>query len=103
MLYSDAVIDWYSVFINLFWIMGLAILLAAFSYHSWLARVAERPLKVQLNQPAFQAAFWLSFLLIAIGLAGTSQRAWEIAVWTIFALLSLYNLFTLLNSLHSKK
>lgn len=101
MLYSDAVIDWFSVFINLFWIVGLAILLAAFSYYSWLARVEERPLKIQLNQPGFQAAFWFSIVLIAIGLAGTSQRTWEIVLWTIFALISIYNLLTLLKSSNS--
>lgn len=95
MLYSLAVINWFSVFINLFWIVGLAVLLAAFSYHSWLAREEERPLKIQLNQADFQKYFWLALILIAIGLAGTSQRIWEIVIWTIFALLSIYNLFTL--------
>lgn len=95
MLYSNAVINWFSVFINLFWILGLAVLLASFSYHYWLAGEEKRPLKVQLNQPAFQKAFWFGTLLISIGLAGTSQRLWEIGIWTIFALICLYNLFTL--------
>ncbi|MFO7682815.1 MAG: hypothetical protein R6X34_22480 [Chloroflexota bacterium] len=95
MLYSLAVINWFSVFINLFWVVGLAVLLAAFSYHAWLAGEEERPLKLQLNQTAFQKYFWLSVALIAIGLAGTSQRTWEILIWTIFTLISIYNLFTL--------
>lgn len=95
MLYSDAVIDWYSVFINLFWVLGLAVLLASFSYHYWLAGAEKRPLKDQLNQPAFQKAFWFGIFLISIGLAGTSKRPWEIGIWTFFTLICLYNLFTL--------
>jgi len=95
MLYSNAVIDWFSVFINLFWILGLAVLFASFSYHYWLAGEEKRPLKVQLNQSSFQKTFWFSIILISIGLAGTSQRYWEIGIWTIFALICLYNLYTL--------
>lgn len=95
MLYCNAVIDWFSIFINLFWILGLAILLASFSYNYWLAGEDKRPLRVQLNQPAFQKTFWFSILLISIGLAATSQRLWEISIWTIFALICLYNLYIL--------
>lgn len=96
MLYSDAVINWFSIFINLFWILGLAVILASFSYHYWLAGEEKRPLKVQLNQPSFQKPFWVGILLISIGLAGTSERTWEIGIWTIFALICLYNLITLI-------
>ncbi|MCA9875336.1 MAG: hypothetical protein H6659_14985 [Ardenticatenaceae bacterium] len=88
-------INWFSVFINSFWIVGLAVLLAAFSYHYWLANDQKQPIRSQLDTPTFLKAFWLSFTLIGIGLAGTSQRIWEIAIWTFFTLLSLYNLFTL--------
>jgi hypothetical protein len=90
------VINWFSVFINSFWILGLAVILAAFSYHYWLAGEEERPLKVQLNHPTFQKTFWSGILLISIGLAGTSQKLWEIAIWTIFTLICCYNLFTLI-------
>jgi len=96
MLYSDAVINWFSVFINLFWILGLAVILASFSFHYWLAGEEKRPLKAQFNQPAFQKPFWVGILLISIGLAGTSEQLWEIGIWTIFALICMYNLFTLI-------
>jgi hypothetical protein len=92
MLYSSLVIDWFSVFINSFWIVGLAILLAAFSYHYWLAAEENRRLKEQLAQPGFQKFYWFSFVLIAVGLAGTSQKSWEIAIWIIFALISVVNM-----------
>jgi hypothetical protein len=98
MLYSSPVINWLSLVINSFWIFGLAVLLAAFSYHYWLAIENNRPLRVQLNELSFLKHFWLSFLLIGIGLVGTSREIWEILIWTFFTLLCLYNLFTLLRA-----
>ncbi|PID85633.1 MAG: hypothetical protein CSB13_07025 [Chloroflexi bacterium] len=95
MLYSNAVIDWYAVVINLFWIIGLAILLASFSYHYWLAGEEERPLKVQLKGISFQKTLWFSIFLISLGAAGTSQHYWEIAIWTILTLICAANLFKL--------
>lgn len=91
MLYSFAVIDWYSVIVNSFWILGLAILLAAFSYHYWLAQAESRSLKEQLNQSSFPRFFWISFVFVGIGLAGTSQRTWETVIWILFTLISLVN------------
>lgn len=84
-------IDWYVVVVNSFWIAGAAVLLAAFSYHYWIAEQASHRLREQLNQTSFLRSFWLGILLIALGLAGTSSRAWEITVWSVFALLSLVN------------
>jgi hypothetical protein len=85
------VINWQSVIVNSFWIMGLAILLAAFSYHYWAANEANRRLRDQLNQPAFQQWYWVSFVFIGVGLVGTSQKTWEMAVWAIFTLISIVN------------
>ena len=84
-------IDWSSIFINSFWIIGLALLLAAFSYHYWLASQENRRLKEELARPPFQTYFWISFVLIGIGLAGTSQRTWETIVWIIFVIFSIVN------------
>ncbi len=91
MLYSLIVINWQSVIINSFWIVGLAILLAAFSYHYWLANEENRRLRDQLNHPTFQRLYWLSFVFVGIGLAGTSQKTWEMIVWIIFILFSAVN------------
>ncbi len=98
MLYSWLVINWFSVFINSFWILGLAVLLASFSYHYWQAGEEKRPLKAQLDSPSFLAAFWSGFILIGIGLAGTSGQIWETSIWTFFTLLCLYNLITLVRA-----
>lgn len=96
MLYFSLVIDWFSVAINSLWILGLAILLASFSYQYWLATEEKRPLRGQLSTPAFQRTVWLSLTLIGVALAVTSQTGWERVLWTIFILLSFFNLFTLM-------
>lgn len=101
MLYSLLVINWQSVIVNSFWIMGLAILLAAFSYHYWAANEEKRRLRNQLSQPAFQQWYWLGFVFIGIGLIGTSQKTWEMAIWAIFTLFSIVNLFKERRSLKS--
>ncbi|MEM7113140.1 MAG: hypothetical protein AAF614_11960 [Chloroflexota bacterium] len=85
-------INWASVIFNSFWIVGLAILLAAFSYHNWQATADNQPLGTLLKQRPFQLSFWLSCILIGIGLIGTSNPWWELIVWSLFTLFSIMNL-----------
>ncbi|MCL4265646.1 MAG: hypothetical protein KJ069_20710 [Anaerolineae bacterium] len=80
-------INWQALLFNSFWIVGLAVLFAAFSYHHWAARQTQTSLRVQFNQPSFLIFFWLSFVLVCMGLAGTTRQLWEIAIWIAFALL----------------
>ena len=87
------VINWYAVIINSFWIFGLALLLAAFSYHYWAAQQNQRRLNEQLALPAFTQMYWISIFLITIGLAGTSQQTWEAILWIAFSIWSLYNYY----------
>lgn len=81
-------IDWRSLIFNAFWIVGLAVLLAGISYHYWEASQERRPLREQLNQLSFSRVFWISFILISVGLAGTSQRLWETAIWLLLVFIS---------------
>ena len=90
--YTPIVINWPSIFVNSFWILGLAILLAAFSYHYWQASQHNQQLKAQLNGVAFLRLFWFGLVLVSIGLAGTSTAVWETIIWTIFTLLNVANL-----------
>ena len=69
-------------------------LLAAFSYSYWLAEQEERRLTKQLSEPGFQTAFWLSSVLVGIGLAGTSRFVWETVIWGMLTLVSLVILYT---------
>lgn len=85
-------INWQSVLFNSLWIVGLALLLAGFSYSYWAARDGKRPLSHQLASVEFLAPFWAGMLLFCAGLAGTSERVWEIILWGLLALFSIFNL-----------
>ena len=80
-----------TVVTNGLWIVGLAVLLAAFSYHYDVARRAERPLKEQLQQNSFARFAWIGVTLLGAGLAATSHELWEGAIWIVFALYAVYN------------
>ena len=88
----NKMINWQSVIFNSLWILGLAVLLAAFSYHYWVASVSKRPLREQLRQPNFLRLLWVALLLVCLGLVGTSQQTWEMIVWGVMALLALVNI-----------
>lgn len=89
-------INWQSVIFNSAWIVGLSIMLAAFSYHYWLASHEDRRLRLQLSQPGFLKPVWLGVIFVGIGLVGTSEELWEMALWGVVSLISvvfLINLF----------
>ncbi len=81
-------INWQSLIFNSFWLMGLALLLAAFSYHYWLAGQNSRQLRLQLSEPGFLKPAWLSLVFVGIGLAGSSQATWELVLWGAVTLLA---------------
>jgi hypothetical protein len=66
-------INWFSVVANSFWIVGLAVILAALSYYYWLAGNYGRPLRQELGSPPFQTALILGLFLVGVGLALTGQ------------------------------
>ena len=50
-------IDWVNVALNALWILGLSIILAAFSYHQWLAGETASRLRELWSQPSWQIPF----------------------------------------------
>ena len=88
-------ISWWSVLVNTLWILGLALLLADLSFFSWLARQEDSSLRQQFNKPQFLKFFWLALALFTLGLAGISDRRWELALWLLLALLCLVRLWPL--------
>jgi len=88
-------IDWWSVVTNSFWIFGLAVLLAAFSYFYWLGGQENTPLRQQLGKPSFLRVFAIALVLVGIGLAGTSQTIWETALSVILIISSVVFFFTI--------
>lgn len=84
-------LNWTALIINSFWITGLAVLLAGFSYHSWQATTEERPLSEQLQRRSFLIGAWFGLVLIGIGLAGSSRALWETIIWSLFTLIAAVN------------
>lgn len=75
-------IDWYFVFTHSLWILGLSIALAAFSYHDWLRKELNRPLRQQVREPSFRFPLNVGFLLVAVAfMLLESSRWWERALW----------------------
>jgi hypothetical protein len=93
-------IPWWSVFFNSLWILGLAILLADLGFHYWLVQVEGNGLREQFRRSQFQKAAWLGLIFFGAGLAGTGDRAWETALWTLLTLYCLVNLVRLLRNDH---
>ena len=85
-------IPWLPVLFNGLWILGLAVLLADLSYHYWLAHEEGQRMRAQLGRPAFLSFAWLGLALVAAGLAGTSDRVWELLIWVLFGLFCIVQL-----------
>jgi hypothetical protein len=89
-------INWFSVVANSLWIVGLSVILAALSYHYWLAGNYGHPLRQELSRPPFQVFFLIGLLLVGAGLALTGHGWWQILpavgliLACIVALLSLW-------------
>jgi hypothetical protein len=81
-------IDWFGVFSNGLWILGLAIALAAVSYADWRRKLSQPRLTLRqaLSHPSFQMAWSLGLLLFCAGLALTSALGWQTAAWGVLAL-----------------
>ena len=81
-------IDWFGVFHNALWIVGLAVVLAALSYADWRRRLAtpRRSFRQALAEPGFQATASLGFALFCAGLALGSTQWWQIAAWVALGL-----------------
>lgn len=82
-------INWYNLFANSLWIIALSLLLAILSYTRWEAVQKGERLRDRLNQPQRSLLLNLAGALFCVGLAVTSQRWWEIALWLLLFVLFL--------------
>ncbi len=60
-------IDWWTVAISFLWILGLAALLAAFSYTYWLRGLNAASWSQVLSTPFIRLSLALGFALFALG------------------------------------
>ncbi len=79
-------IDWPSTVVNTFWVVGLAISLAAVSYSYWQAGGVPRRM---LRDAAFQSSLAAGVGLVCIGVAGGADSWWLRGLWGVLALLAL--------------
>ncbi len=79
-------IDWYGIFVNALWVIGMAGLLATVSWNVYAASLPGRSLRVQWQQPGTTIAFAVSMLLIAVGLGLQPDTSpWLSLLWLLFA------------------
>ena len=88
MNYNNAImIDWYHLAANALWILALAIALATISYASWVAGSKHQKLGDTIALPGYQISLDMAGILFSLGLAGTSERWWEVLLWLLITVL----------------
>jgi hypothetical protein len=93
-------INWLNLLANTFWILGCALALTTLSYASWQASGKNEKMRMVLSSPTYKISLYAAGALFGIGLAATSDRIWEIILWTILAILFIIQAGL---SIHQKK
>jgi hypothetical protein len=85
-------IDWLNFAANALWICALALALAVLSFASWEAKVGGERLRAVLSRPRWEFTLNLAGALFCLGLAATSDKIWELALWLVLAGLYLFQI-----------
>jgi len=82
------VIDWAYLGAHFLWIFGLSLILAAFSYHTWLSQEMRRPFSAQFRERSWRLAVnaGLSLMVLSITVMPRSERWWTRLIALIIAL-----------------
>jgi hypothetical protein len=80
-------IDLWGVVRNGLWILGLAVVLAAWSIARWWALKHAVKLRQVLSRPFFLVPFSAGVALFCLGLALSGQRWWETTIWAVLTVL----------------
>ncbi len=76
-------IDVWGVVSNSLWVIGLAVLLAIWSWARYAAHEANVRTRVILNQRRYVVALDAGLLLFVAGMAATEDRPWAQVVWGV--------------------
>ncbi len=79
-------VDWAGMGKTALWVLGLAIVLATWSWNEWWARVHKRRLRSVLGEARFQVPFSIGLLVFCVGMALSESVLWKSAVWAVLAL-----------------
>ena len=76
-------IDWRLVGFSSLWILGLSLILVAFSAADYEASQerAQARTRDMLRMPRYQAALHAGMLLVCLGLLGSAHTWWEGVLW----------------------
>lgn len=74
-------IDLWGVFSNFLWILGLAVLLATWSYAHYEARMSDKKVGEKLDELTYALSLDGGLLLFCAGLAATEHRGWARLIW----------------------
>jgi len=86
-------IDLTTLTLNALWVAGLAVLLAAVSYHRWLAGQTSRSLRAVLSERSWTIPSCTGMVLTSIGFGyGLGTEWWERAIWSAIAVIFGYRL-----------
>lgn len=80
-----ALIDWPALARNALWILGLSVVLVAWSYTSWLAARRGVRLWQAIGWPAFETAASAGLALFSVSLAWGATQSWERLLWIVLA------------------
>lgn len=79
-------IDVWGVMSNSLWVIGLAVLLAIWSWARYAAYEANVKTRVILSQRKYVVALDAGLLLFVAGMAATEDRLWAQVVWGVLGL-----------------
>lgn len=76
-------IDWWGVFSNSLWVLGLSVLLAAWSMAYYDAQRSDRKTLQILGEDGYSWAVTVGLVLFCAGLAATEDRVWAQILWGV--------------------
>jgi hypothetical protein len=79
-------IDVWGVFSNFLWILGLAVLLAVWSYASYEAGRSKQKVRKKLNELGYALVLDAGMLLFLAGMVTTEDRWWARGLWIVLGL-----------------
>jgi multisubunit Na+/H+ antiporter MnhB subunit len=82
--------EWPSLVFNGLWVLGAAVILAAFSLSYYEARRRGERLRVQLEANSFQLRFLAGLVLISLGVALIGPCWWKRALWGLLCAVSVW-------------
>jgi Ca2+/Na+ antiporter len=77
----------FQIISNLVWILGVALILAAFSYHEFFAHLQKTKKIEVFKRASFKKPFLLGLILVASGVSASTKQLWLTAIFGVVAIL----------------